>query len=232
MNFLAEGPLVPATIVRRDNRFRAAVQVAGVAQAAHVPNSGRLRELLLPGAPAYLRRAQRPRRVTPYDLTLVRAGAELVCIDARLPPKLIAEAWRAGRLPWLQAYDGVRSEVRWGHSRLDLLFGALNGRSLWVETKCVTLVQDGTARFPDAPTARGRRHVQELTMLAAAGEQAAIVFVVQRADCNAFAPNDLTDPAFGEAMRAAAAAGVVLQAYRCLVSESEITLADSIPVQL
>jgi sugar fermentation stimulation protein A len=217
--------------LQRDNRFRATVFVAGQERPAHVPNSGRLAELLLPGAPVALRPASHGSRATPYDLELVQAGAALVCVDARLPPTLIREAWSAGRLPEFAVFTRLRPEVRLGESRLDLLFTSGEGSECWVETKCVTLVQHGLAHFPDAPTERGRRHLRELTARARDGVCAAVAFVVQRDDVRGFGPSDETDPAFGAALRVAREAGVKLLAYRCHVSAGEIALGDRVALE-
>ena len=224
------GALTPAVFVRRDNRFRAQICVDGIERACHVPNSGRLAELLLPGAPIYVRPARRPGRVTAFDLILVQSGAELVCIDARWPPALVAAAWHAGRLPEFAGYEGLRREVSVGESRLDLLFTTAAEAACWVETKCVTLVQAGVALFPDAPTERGRRHLETLATLAAGGACACVLFIIQRADACAFAPHDAMDAAFGEALRAAISAGVRVVAYTCHITPAEIALAQSIPL--
>jgi len=117
-----------------------------------------------------------------------------------------------------------------GESRLDLLFMAAGRSACWVETKCVTLVQDGIARFPDAPTDRGRRHLEELSTLAASGACASVVFVIQRADVRAFAPHDAMDAAFGAALCAAISAGVRVMAYACHITPAEMTLARPVPL--
>jgi sugar fermentation stimulation protein A len=218
------GELVVGRLAQRDNRFRATVLVDGVAHKAHVPNSGRLGELLTPGAVVHLRPAARAGRVTAYDLVLVEHRQQPVCIDARWPPRLIREAWEWGDLAPFAGYDTVMPEVRCGESRLDLRFDSTRGDVCWVEAKSVTLVRGGVACFPDAPTARGRRHVEELTGLARQGIGAAVVFVVQRSAAGAFRPHDETDPAFGQALRAARSAGVLVLAYRCAVNPPQITI--------
>jgi sugar fermentation stimulation protein A len=229
---LAFGKLTPARFLRRENRFAAQIELHGNACRAHVPNSGRLAELLHPGASVYVRPAGHPARLTAYDIVLAQIGSVCVCIDARWPPALVTSAWRAGRLPRLTAYTAVRPEVVAGASRLDLKFTAPDRRPCWVETKCVTLLQDGIARFPDAPTERGRRHLAELRALAAAGDAAAVIFVIQRPDAVAFAPHDDMDPAFGLALREAISAGVTVLAYACQVTPAEIALSASIPLAL
>ena len=225
------GPLLPATFLRRDNRFRATVLLDGTEVAAHVPNSGRLHELFVPGRPVLVRPVAKPRRKTAYDLVMVRVDGQLVSLDARLPAPLVAEAVREGRLAEFTGYTQVREEVQLEHSRIDVLLEGPPGRC-WVEAKSVTLVEEGTAYFPDAVTARGKRHVETLARAVARGERGAIVFVVQREDAQRFAPHDASDPAFGQALRAAARVGVEVYAYRCRVTPDTIEIAERIPVLL
>ncbi len=220
-------PLVAGRFVSRDNRFRATVEVGGERVFAHVPNSGRLWELLTPGAEVHLLPAFKPGRVTPYDLTLVRTPTGWVCIDARLPPRLLGEWLAKGGGGPLAGWLVEKSEVRYGASRLDLLLRRGDERC-WAETKSVTLVRDGVAVFPDAPTARGRRHLMELQRLARDGTCAAAVFVVQREDAARFRPNDDTDPEFGAALREAAASGVKVLCVRCRVDEGGVEVVGEV----
>lgn len=226
------GPLTAGRFCRRDNRFRATVEVEGRPAAAHLPNSGRLAELLIPGTPALLRAAGTTARKTDFDLVLLRHADIWVCIDARLPPLLLQDAWQRQAIPFFLDYPHVVREPALGAGRVDLRFTDADGRPCWVETKSVTLVENGVALFPDAPTARGRRHLSELAGLAADGVCSAVVFVVQREDARAFSPHDGRDPAFGQALRAAAEAGVSVQAYRCQVSPQEIAIAEPLPLLL
>jgi sugar fermentation stimulation protein A len=223
--------LIPATFVKRDNRFRVTVQVEGHRVEAHLPNSGRLRELLLPGRRVLLAAAQAPGRLTSYDLLMVDLEGILVSIDARMPSRLLYNALQAGRLEEFAGYAEVRREVTYGQSRLDLaLEGGPDGERCFIEAKSVTSVKDGVALFPDAPTQRGRRHLGELARARAEGHRAAVVFVVQRDDAICFSPHDGADPAFGQALREAAQAGVEVYAYKCRVSEGEIALNAPLPV--
>jgi sugar fermentation stimulation protein A len=221
-------PLIPGEFVARDNRFRATVLVEGESIAAHVPTSGRMHELLLPGRTVWLRPQPRPGRKTPYDLVLVEHGDILVSIDSRLPNALMAE--RLHRRGWQGR--PVRKLVReppLGASRLDLLLEDEAG-VIWMECKSVTLVIQGLALFPDAPTSRGVRHLQELTTVAEQGGRAAAVFIAQRADAVCFGAHRETDPAFADALVDAKRAGVTLCAYACRVSREEIAIARGIPV--
>ena len=223
--------LIPATFVKRDNRFRVTVRMEGHLVWAHLPNSGRLRELLVPGRRVLLVAAQAPGRLTAYDLLMVDLDGTLVSIDARLPGRLLYESLQAGRLEEFAGYAEVRREVTYGQSRLDLVLeGGPGGGRCFIEAKSVTLVEDGVALFPDAPTQRGRRHLGELARARAEGHRAAVVFVVQRDDAISFSPHDEADPAFGRALREAAQAGVEVYAYKCRVSEGEITLNAPLPV--
>lgn len=224
-------PLVAGRFARRDNRFRVTVEVDGEPVAAHLPNSGRLTELLTPGRACWLEPFDSPRRKTDFDLKLVEYAGVLVSVDARLPNPLFAEALEESRLAPFQGWTGFEREVRLGESRLDFRLTAPTG-AMWVEVKSVTLVEEGLARFPDAPTARGTRHVGELADVVREGGRTAIAFVVQRPDARSFAPHDEADPAFGTALREAAHAGVDVYAWTCMVSRRAIAIAGQIPVDL
>ena len=223
--------LVEGRFVTRLNRFAALVEVAGQEVMVHVANSGRLEELLVPGYRMLLRQVSGDHRKCAYDLALVDLGSALVSADARLPNALLAEALSEGKVPEFQGYTSVRREVVFGESRLDLLLDGPNG-SCYVEAKSVTLVVDGVAWFPDAPTTRGVKHLNHLAQAVGLGHRAAVVFVIQRADARALSSYDTADPEFGAALRRSVAAGVEAYAYRCRVTEAELTLADRVPVVL
>lgn len=225
------GRLVPGRFVGRLNRFAARVEVGGRLVLAHVPNSGRLRELFVPGRRIYLTEAHRPGRKTRYDLACVRVGRTLVSADARLPNRLAAEAIAAGRIHELAGRRIIRPEVRHGNSRFDLLLGG-RGRRLLLEVKSATLVEDGVALFPDAPTERGRRHLEKLMAARRRGFDAGVLFVIQRPDAHAFSPHWEADPQFARALCRAAEAGVRVLAYRCRVTTREVALTRAIPVLL
>jgi sugar fermentation stimulation protein A len=170
-------------------------------------------------------------RKTQYDLKLVRYAGVWVSVDARLPNPLLAEAFRADALAGFAGYTHLQSEVALGHSRIDFLLTGPAGRC-WVETKSVTLVEEGIARFPDAPTERGRRHLEALIRTLEQGDQAAVMFVIQRPDAQVFEPHTEADPHFAQALHRAQSAGVSVLACRCQVSEEEISLDAFIPTQL
>lgn len=226
---------LPATVkgrfVRRDNRFRVTVEREGRAVAAHLPNSGRLEELLTPGRACYLVDRAAAHRVTDYDLLLVDHHGVLISVDARLPNLLFAEALEAGRLSPFTEATSIEREVQHGESRLDFRLGEPTG-VCWVETKSVTLVEDGVALFPDAPTKRGQRHLDELKRLAQGGARAAVVFVIQRPDAQAFSPHAEADPDFARAVREARDGGVEIHAVRCAVTRRAIRITESAPIVL
>ena len=221
------GTIVPGRFLSRPNRFVARVETGGGVQTVHVKNTGRCRELLVPGAAVYLEKSANPRRKTAYDLVAVRKGELLVNMDAQAPNQVFAE-WLEPRLP-----EGavLRREVTFGESRLDFCVEGPRG-AYFIEVKGVTLEEGGAARFPDAPTERGVKHIHELQKAAEAGLGAALFFVVQMEGMRSVAPNDETHPAFGEALREAAARGVKVCAYDCAVTPESLTLRREVPVLL
>jgi len=226
-----ERTLVEGRFVRRDNRFRATVVVNGQLTQAHVPNSGRLHELLMPGQPVLLAHVPAPHRITDYDLVMVRLGDRLVSMDARLPGRLFHEAVAAGRLDAFAGYAHIQPEVRLGESRLDFRLERAD-ESCYVEVKSVTLVEDGCGLFPDACTLRGQRHVQELMAARRQGHRAAVVFVIQRDDARCFRPHTTADPDFAQVLREAGKAGVEVFAFTCVVTLDRIAIDRPVPVVL
>lgn len=229
--------LEPARFVRRPNRFGAVVTArSGDRRYIHVPNSGRLAELLRPGVEVRWAPVDAPERKTDGDLVLVRWGRRWVCVDARLPPRLLAEAvLRRGGLEPFGACAQVAFEPRLGRGRADLVVLCRSGTTWLVETKSVTLARGGTALFPDAPTMRGRRHLRDLASMVCDPEARivpAVAFVCQRSDVHCFRPNWQTDPAFAAALREAAEGGVRVLAFKCSVGRRRIALARPIPVDL
>ena len=222
------GELVDALFVRRLNRFAAEVQLDGRLVPVHLPNSGRMRELLVPGVEALVASCPGPRK-TAYDLLMVRHAALWVGVDSRLPARLLEEALAAG-LSGLGPFYSIRREVPYGESRLDLLGLGPDG-SCFIETKSVNLVQDGVALFPDAPTLRGTRHLLELRRAAESGHRSAVVFVVQRDDASSFRPFEAADPLFAATLREVAGVVDVL-AYCCEVSRGEMRISRPISVEL
>ena len=225
------GKLVEGRFMRRLNRFAALVDVDGVETLAHVANSGRMRELLVEGYRVLLKSVAGDHRKTAFDLVLVDLGHALASVDARLPNLLVYEALEQARLAPFAGYGRILREVTYGESRLDLALEGLAG-TCYIETKSVTLVVDGVGLFPDAPTIRGTKHMGSLSKAVAAGHRAAAVFVVQRDDAQALAPNDKADPEFGVALRQAVSRGVEVYAHGCQVTTGEIVLGEPLPVRL
>ena len=221
------GEVVSGVFISRPNRFIAHIDVAGESVVCHVKNTGRCRELLLPGAKVWLERGTNPKRKTAYDLIAVQKGDKLINMDAQAPNKVFAE-WAAQFEPKLQS---LRSEYTYGQSRLDFCITTEEGLHL-VEVKGVTLEENGHTRFPDAPTERGIKHLHELIRAVEEGHRASAVFVIQMEDVADFAPNDMTHPAFGAALRQAAAAGVQIVAVNCRVAPDKLEILDRIPVIL
>ena len=226
-----DSELVEARFIRRLNRFAALVRMDGQEVMVHVANTGRMSELLVPGRPVLLRPAGKPDRKTAFDLMLVDLGFALCSTDSRLPPRLVEEAFLYGRLEQFSAFQEVRREVTFEESRFDLRLSGENGLC-YVETKSVNLVENRVALFPDAPTERGRKHLGTLAKAVAAGHRAAAFFVIQRSDAEAFRPHPTADPAFAQALQAAAAHGVEVYAYNCLVTRRYISIHRRIPARL
>jgi sugar fermentation stimulation protein A len=225
-----DGDLVEARFLSRDNRFRVTVEADEGPVWAHLPNSGRLEELLVPGRRVLLVRRSAPHRKTQYDLSLVWLAGQWVSVDARLPNELVEEALHAGRLAPFAGYQDVSREVVFGRSRLDLLLEARGRPACLIEVKSVTLVIDGLACFPDAVTLRGRRHLRELATATERGYRAAAVFVVQRGDAVGLRPHDESDPDFGRVLRDVASRGVEIYAHACRVEPGRVEITHSLPV--
>lgn len=221
------------TFLSRPNRFVAQVALDGRTETCHVKNTGRCRELLIPGCRVYLTRSDNPARKTKYDLIAVEKetvhGPLLINMDAQAPNHVF-EAWaRAGRFrPGLTL---LRPETVYGASRFDFYWETGTDRG-FVEVKGVTLEEDGVARFPDAPTLRGVKHLEELIAARQAGYQAALCFIVQFSGAKYVTPNDTTHPQFGQALRRAAAAGVEVFALGCAVTPDTLTAEEFVPVRL
>ena len=221
----------------RPNRFIAMVEIDGVIQKCHVKNTGRCKELLLPGAIVYLEKSSNPQRKTAYDLIGVKKGAVYINMDSQAPNKVVYE--------WLkdQGWNRIKPECKFGNSRLDFYMesmvseshGADAGmhiRKAFMEVKGVTLEENGIARFPDAPTQRGIKHMEELMEAVNQGYEAYILFVIQMKGILYFEPNDETHPAFGETLRRAVAAGVKVLAYDCVAEPGIVRMDQPVEVRL
>ncbi|BCV20248.1 DNA/RNA nuclease SfsA [Moorella sp. Hama-1] len=235
--------LVKATFISRPNRFTVIAVRDGQRLTAFLADPGRLTELLQPGAELYLAPVpSRQGRKTALDVVLLRMGDTFISLDSRLPNRIFAAAFQAGRLEPFKNYRKLQAEVRAGASRLDFLLmaeerGGKPAREelppCYVEVKSVTLVTDDkVALFPDAPTSRGSRHLRELMALLSEGYRAAVVFIIQREDAVSFAPNEATDPLFARTLGEAVAAGVEVYAYRCRITPAVAGLSDPLAIKL
>lgn len=214
----------------RPNRFVAHVELDGETVVCHVKNTGRCRELLVPGATVYLQESGNPARKTKFDLIAVDKGGLLVNMDAQAPNQVFREWAEAGQ--FVPGLTLLRPETTWGKSRFDFYWELSTQRRGFVEVKGVTLEENGHARFPDAPTLRGVKHLEELALCRQQGYEATVCFVLQMAGMADFAPNDATHPEFGAALRRAAQSGVEVLARECTVTPATLALAGSVPVRL
>ena len=225
------GEVRDGQFIRRLTRFSGEALLGQRRVRAHIPHSGRLGELLVPGRRVLLRRERGKSRKTAHDLVGVANGRQWVCIDARLPPRLVEEALKGGRIAGFKGYRVERREVRLGGGRIDLLLAGPRG-TCYVETKAVTLVIGRTAIFPDAPTDRGKRHLLALLGAHRRGRKAAVVFVVQRSDARRFSANWRTDPGFARTLARVAKAGVPVLTYGCRVTRTLVSITHALPVFL
>lgn len=220
--------MVPGIFRARPNRFIASVEIQGREETVHVKNTGRCRELLVPGARVWCRRDENPKRKTGYDLIAVEKAGRLINMDSQAPNQAARE-WLLGG--GLGPVADLKPETVHGDSRFDFSF-TLDGRTCFLEVKGVTLENGGICAFPDAPTERGRKHLLGLARAAREGYGAYVLFVIQMADVISLRPNDRTDPAFGGALREAAAAGVQVLAMDCAVTPQTMALRSPVPVVL
>lgn len=230
-----EGPLAPARLEERSNRFLVRCRTgpgAGRLVGAHLPNPGRMEELLVPGRRLRLRPEAGAHRKTSWTAVLVETpdGAGWVSLDTTLPNRLVEKALGSGGLEELEGWSLEDREVELGASRLDFVLSAPGGRRLALEVKSVSLVVGREGRFPDAVTARGARHVRELAGIAGRdGWEAAVLFVAQRSDVDRVVAAHEIDPGFAEALAAAREAGVRVLARRCGVTTEEVRLGPPVP---
>lgn len=220
---------IPARFLSRPNRFVAQVELDGVETTVHVKNTGRCRELLVPGARVWLVKSDNPSRKTAYDLVAVEKGDRLINMDSQAPNAVFGEWAQAGC--FVPGLTLLKPEYKHGDSRFDFYWEA-GDRKGFVEVKGVTLEQNGAVYFPDAPTQRGIKHLHGLTTCLDEGYEAAVCFVIQMEQAYFFSPNDETHPAFGEALRQAHAAGVRVLALSCSVTPDSLSISAPVPVRL
>ncbi|MCI9065643.1 MAG: A/G-specific adenine glycosylase [Lachnospiraceae bacterium] len=222
--------VVTAEFIERPNRFIAYVNLHGERTKVHVKNTGRCRELLKDHTKVYLEKSDSKTRATAYDLVAVDKDGRLVNMDSNAPNKVAGEWLRAGGL--YGDVSLVRPEKTFGNSRFDFYVESLSGKRAFIEVKGVTLEREGAAAFPDAPSERALKHVEELIEARRQGYEAYLLFVVQMKGINFVEPNWDTQPAFGEALKKARRAGVRLLAYDCLVREDGLEMHAPVPVFL
>ena len=221
--------ILPAIFVDRPNRFIAHVELNGRLEVCHVKNTGRCRELLIPGCRVYVQHQPSPTRKTAYDLIAIEKGERLLNMDANAPNRVFNEYVRAGR--FLRGWSVIRPETTHGDSRFDFYLES-PGHRLFAEVKGVTLEDDGVMRFPDAPTERGVKHLEGLARCVQEGYEAWAVFVIQTEDVRWMEPNRRTHPAFADAMRQAAQAGVHLLALDCHTEPDRLEIRRPVEIRL
>jgi len=216
------------TFTRRPNRFIAHVNKSGEEVICHIPNTGRLKELLYPGAEVLISYHPSATRKTKYELRMVKKEQSWISIDSQLPNTLACEAISSGVIKELKGYPVLNREVVYNNSRFDIQL--IGENTCFVEVKGVTLEKDNWSYFPDAPTERGRKHIDELIHAVENGYRGVLLFVVQIEYAKGFSPNTAMDPDFTQKVKEAAKAGVQILAYRCSISPYEVKIADKIPV--
>jgi len=213
--------------LERPNRFIAYIEIAGQKETVHVKNTGRCAELLQPGATVYVQKADNPERKTQWDLIGVKKGKRMINMDSQIPNKVVEEWIRKGNLFPDAAL--IKPETTYKQSRFDLYLEE-GERKIFIEVKGVTLEQDGVVKFPDAPTERGVKHLNELCEAVKDGYEAYVFFVIQMKGVKYFTPNMKTHAAFGEALRNAQEQGVHILAYDCKVTKDSIEIGQEVPV--
>lgn len=229
------GNVVKGHFIERPNRFIARVEIDGQVEEVHVKNTGRMKELMIPGTRVSLEVSDNPNRKTRCDLitvekTLPDGSVQIVNVDSQVPNQAAEEWLRAGRGPF-SADAKVRREVKYGSSRFDI-YVEDGERRAFMEVKGVTLEADGIAFFPDAPTERGVKHIRELTACMEEGYEAYILFVIKMKGVHGFRPNIKTHPAFGQVLKEAHGKGVHVLAVDCVVTESTLDIHEPVLVML
>ena len=215
--------------ISRPNRFKAYVELNGEEELVHVKNTGRCAELLKAGATVYVQKSAKEERKTKWDLIAVEKGERMINMDSQIPNQVVKEWLEKENL--FENITCIRPEYTYGNSRFDLYVEA-GERKIFIEVKGVTLEEDGVVRFPDAPSERAVKHVEELQKAVKDGYEAYVFFVIQMKDVRYFTPNRQTHPEFAEALAEAERNGVKILAYDCSVTEDSIELGKEVPVVL
>ena len=222
--------IVEAKFLSRPNRFIAYVELNGEKTKVHVKNTGRCKELLTENTTVYLDKSSNPERSTAYDLITVNKSGRLVNMDSNAPNKAVEE-WLHKKILFPDVAL-VRPETTYGNSRFDFYIETESGRKIFMEVKGVTLEKDNLASFPDAPSERAVKHVEELVQAKEEGYESYILFVIQMKGILSFSPNWETQPEFGKALQRARRAGVKILAYDCCVTTDSMELQEEVPVVL
>lgn len=213
----------------RPNRFIAHVSVNNKVEVCHVKNTGRCKELLVPGAPVWLQESSNPRRRTKYDLIAVQKGVRLINMDSAAPNRVFGEYLAAGKL--FENPTLIKPETVFGASRFDF-YAEAGERKAFLEVKGVTLEEDGAVLFPDAPTIRGVKHLNELIRAKEAGFEAYAVFIIQMTDVKCFTPNRAAHPEFADTLKKAHEAGVKVLALDCAVTPETLEIGSPVKIVL
>lgn len=222
--------IVTGKFESRPNRFIAMVDISGKVETCHVKNTGRCKELLLPGAEVYLEKSGNPNRKTAYDLVGVKKGKVLINMDSQAPNQAVKE-WLEKEV-YFKNITYLKPECKYGNSRVDFYLETAEERKIFIEVKGVTLEEEGVARFPDAPTLRGIKHMKELEQAVQQGYEAYILFVIQMKGIKWFEPNDRTHLEFGDTLRQVAKNGVGVLAYDCSITKESMELDMPVEVRL
>ncbi|MBP2071915.1 DNA/RNA nuclease SfsA [Thermoanaerobacterium butyriciformans] len=226
-----ENPIVKGRFLERINRFLARVEVDGQIITVHVPNTGRCKELFVPGATVVLEKREGMGRKTPYELEFVYKGKRLISIDSQIPNKVVMDNIVRGKLDEFAGYDVIEKEKTYKNSKFDLKLSKKD-EVFFIEIKGVTLEENGVVMFPDAPTERGTKHMVELKSVKEEGMRAAVVFLVQMDDVLYFTPNVKTDIKFASALKDAIESGVEAYAYCCEVKENFIDIKGEVEIKI
>ena len=227
-----DGPLIPAVFIDRPNRFITLIRVNEEIHSSHLPDPGRLKELLIPGVELLVRPESSPRRKTSFTTVMVRNEGILISLVSTLPNRFVKHALEQNSIPFLKKYNLVRSEIPFGKHRIDFLMADCKSKNFYLEVKSVTFVKNNIAKFPDAVTKRGMSHAMALAGIVKKGGNAGILFVCQRSDAKAFQPMWGRDPRFSKALHHAHQTGVKVWCITLNITETNITYSKEIPVYL
>ena len=221
--------IIEGIFINRPNRFIAICEIGGIKEVCHVKNTGRCRELLIPGATVFLEKSENPERKTKYDLVAVLKGDKLFNIDSQAPNKVFYEWLKNGGL--FDEASLIKPEYKYKNSRFDF-YVEYEDKKAFIEVKGVTLEDNGVLLFPDAPTLRGEKHIKELISALDEGYEAYIVFIIQTEEAKYFTPNKKTHPSFAEALKTAEEKGVRIVCLNCHTKADSLKIKDYIPLKL